>query len=71
MVVPNLELSTPSELCLPLHWIALLSGCVAADLVLIGIRPRAPSQLVREFACVADRYCSFAWPHDLIGLACG
>jgi dihydroorotate dehydrogenase (fumarate) len=33
-VVPNLELSTSSELRLPLRWIAILSGQVAADFAL-------------------------------------
>ena len=33
-VVPNLELSTSSELRLPLRWIAILSGRVAADFAL-------------------------------------
>jgi dihydroorotate dehydrogenase (fumarate) len=33
-VVPNLELSTSSELRLPLRWIAILYGRVAADFAL-------------------------------------
>ena len=35
-VVPNLELSTSSELRLPLRWIAILYGRIAADFALTG-----------------------------------
>ncbi len=35
-VVPNLELSTPQELRLPLRWIAMLYGRIQADFALTG-----------------------------------
>ena len=35
-----------------------------------GIRPHAPSHVVRESVSVAGCCCSFARPDDLIGLAC-
>jgi dihydroorotate dehydrogenase (fumarate) len=38
---PNLRLSTPDELLLRLHWVAILHGQVSADLAVTGGSTRA------------------------------